>query len=440
MQNLSTSPKKLDLKQFTLFKKVGVLSLSNYLWKNRDFWEKQKNAFLKNIIKIPNIEYKGLEKRKIEERLIKLKDFLQQVKKESFVIKSAYIPKVREKTIAWEALGAVLNKDDILFSNLSKQLYGEPCGSVFNSAIFEVKEKLKKSIQIGSEEEKEAAKKSLDVFPENNNHQVFHNKLPDKFDIQEVRKYLQKEFSGIFEVTSCLKEKKYDAKEIADVFSAALVKMNIFDWKVAVRCSSRGAVSVDPADKKVYIPAQRVLRGNLLGSLLIHEIGTHLMRARNGTASPLLLLGRGLDHYETAEEGIATVREQAVRGELKDFEGLDGYLAVSLALGLDGQPRNFRELYDVMQPYLYWRFVKKGYRTALTKSKNWAWYRCLRVFLGTSGLTPGACYTKDIIYRAGNIKIWNLIKQNPESLKKFNIGKYDPTNQAHLEIIKKLVL
>ncbi len=431
---------KLDLEQFKEFKRIGVLSLSNYLWKNRDFWEKQKISFLKNNIKNPDVKYAGVKKEKINKKIVNLKVFLEKIEKDSPLLQAAYLPKIKEKIVAWEALAACLEGADEDFSAMSKKLFGVPEPQIFREAVGEVRKNIKKSITGGKGEENQSALEVAAVFPEVPDDLINSKNLPPAVDIKKVRHSLEEEFPGIFELIHNLKNEKYNAREIAKLFTIALKKISITDWDVEVRYNGRGAISVDVAEKKVFIPSQRVLRGNLLGSLLIHEVGTHLVRARNGSESPLLLLGRGLDHYETAEEGIATVREQAVRNKIEDFEGLDGYLAVSLALGMDGKPRNFRQLYEVIQPYLYWRFVKKGYQTALTKSKNWAWYRCLRVFLGTSGLTPGACYTKDIIYRAGNIKIWNLIKQNPESLKKFNIGKFDPTNQAHLKIIKNLGL
>ena len=48
--------------------------------------------------------------------------------------------------------------------------------------------------------------------------------------------------------------------------------------------------------------------------LIVHEIGTHVVRRENGKRSKLRLLGIGLDNYERGEEGIATMREQVLNG------------------------------------------------------------------------------------------------------------------------------
>jgi hypothetical protein len=62
----------------------------------------------------------------------------------------------------------------------------------------------------------------------------------------------------------------------------------------------------------------------------------------------------------------------------------------------------------------------------------------VRTFRGSDCKTAGACFTKDIIYREGNMGVWDLVKTNPEEMKQFNIGKYDPTNKRHMWVLAKL--
>ncbi len=85
-----------------------------------------------------------------------------------------------------------------------------------------------------------------------------------------------------------------------------------------------------------------------------------MSRRLNGERSKLQLLGLGLDRYEKGEEGIATMREGVLDNEMGDSVGMVSHLAISLAYGLDGVPRNFREVYEIMEKYLYLRALSSG--------------------------------------------------------------------------------
>lgn len=153
-----------------------------------------------------------------------------------------------------------------------------------------------------------------------------------------------------------------------------------------------------------------------------------------------MLLGLGLDRYEVGEEGIATLREQAIAGKVDDFAGLEGHLAISLARGLDGQPRNFRQVFASLEKYFIFKFLLDGKTLpdAKAQAQNSAWNRCVRTFRGTDCATAGGCFTKDIIYRQGNIGVWEVIRQTPAEMARFNLGKYDPANPRHLWILDRL--
>jgi len=81
---------------------------------------------------------------------------------------------------------------------------------------------------------------------------------------------------------------------------------------------------------------------------------------------------------------------------------------------------------------------KKDKATALASAQNEAYNDCVRIFHGTSCKNPGNCLTKDIVYREGNIGVWNVVKNNPEEIKRFSVGKYDPTNPRHIWILEQL--
>ena len=125
---------------------------------------------------------------------------------------------------------------------------------------------------------------------------------------------------------------------------------------------------------------------------------------------------------------------------MSDFAVLDRHLAISLAKGLDGKPRDFRQVYDIMRKYYLVDELAKGKATeaAQQEAADQAWIRSVRTFRGTDCKTPGAALTKDIIYREGNMGVWELICTKPEEMKRFSIGKYDPANNRHLWVLTEL--
>ena len=135
------------------------------------------------------------------------------------------------------------------------------------------------------------------------------------------------------------------------------------------------------------------------------------------------------------------MRDQTSIKKIDDFAGLDGHLAVSLAYGLDGKPRDFREVYTILERYKYYDNLKNkkmSKEQAREQAKEEAWDRVIRTFKGTDGKTKGACNTTTIIYREGNIETWNLISENNKTMLTFNIGKFDPSSDRHIMALMQL--
>jgi hypothetical protein len=67
-----------------------------------------------------------------------------------------------------------------------------------------------------------------------------------------------------------------------------------------------------------------------------------------------------------------------------------------------------------------------------------AWDVCVRIFRGTTGQTPGAICTKDIVYLEGNIGIWHLISDKPHIFESLFIGKFNPLLNRHVKSLQTL--
>ncbi len=262
--------------------------------------------------------------------------------------------------------------------------------------------------------------------------------LPSSEDIERAQTATKEEVADLVNIPS--KEGDFVGEEIRLVFDEALHKLKAEGWSVIIDTSSKASISVDQEHKAIKIPESKKLAYTKLVSLIAHEVGTHVARRLNGERSRLKLLGLGLDRYEQGEEGVATMREQVMDSTVKEFAGLEGHLAISLAQGLDGTPRNFREVYRILEKYFELRALLAGKKPeeAVVEAQANAWNRAVRTFRGTDCQTPGVCFTKDIIYREGNMAVWDVVKNNPNELIRFSIGKYDPSNERHLWILEQL--
>jgi hypothetical protein len=237
-------------------------------------------------------------------------------------------------------------------------------------------------------------------------------------------------------------------EEIVTRFEQGLEKYDLveYGWTVVVdETGERDKIAVSQAKKQVLLPCERVLQNNRsqaraltperINGLIEHEIGTHALRAKNGSESELKLLQTGLDRYDVGEEGLATFREQVEAGT-DDYAGFHGYFAAGLAKGLDAHDeRDFAGVFTVLTAYFE---VCEGEES--TKAKELAWARCLRTFRGTTGKVPGAIFTKDILYREGNIKIHEMYANGLLDDEKANIGKYDIANDRHRAVLTEIGL
>ena len=399
----------------------------------------QKHLFIEGEIENPQLDYPGIGLEKldsIENDLLDLKRNLL-LNEQNEVVKQAYRWRLNEKIAEVRLLRSVAIGDMKRFGRYSEFIYGKPSQDVFaytiNSVISDIK-------GLGSSTDQsisQLASELIKMLPEMDNPRI--SELPNQQTVDYASAQTNMELGGLYDMPA--EATKLDSEQIRDAFDTALEQMGDSGWNVVIDAkTSKTGVSVDQEGKQINIPQSRSVGNAKLASLIVHEIGTHVARRINGERSQLKLLGLGLDRYESGDEGVATMREQALSGKVDDFRGIDGLLAVGLALGIDGEPRNFRQVYEILEKYYLLKNLTKGkeFDEANEKAQTTAWNRCVRTFRGTDCKTPGVCFTKDIIYREGNIGVWDVIKNNPEEMLRFNIGKYDPANSRHLWILEQL--
>ena len=421
----STKPKKeaLDEIWYKRFEKFGAFQAYNYLDGNLDYRKQQKDQFLSRAIENPTLDYPKLENfdfEKTEQELLDLKkDVIQQEPNE--IVKQAYRWRINEKIAELRMLRATKNGDNHRFFRYSKFIYGKPEENVHNYTLLKIKDVVEKQLTNPDEDIRLAAERL--------NKELFSNKedLKSSVDIKSL---------DIKKSESVVNSPLLSSAEISHAFEAALEQYKLDGWSVVIEAGGATAVNVNQEKKSVIVPEKMTAYQKEMEPLIAHELGTHALRRESGERTRLHLLGLGLDRFLKGEEGVATYAEQKILGA-EDFAGLLGHLKTALAVGIDGKPRNFRQVFEILKDYSF-IISKKEKDKALKAAQDAAWTSCVRSFRGTSCQTPGACFTQDIVYREGNIGVWNVIKNNPDEEKRFSVGKYDPANPRHIWILEQL--
>jgi hypothetical protein len=427
----------LDKEWYRRFVEEGSFQAYEYFDGDKAFRDEEKRKFLAGETENPTLDYPKIDKVQLdgrEEALLALKkDVL--AREADPTVKQVYRWRINEKLAEVRLLRATADGDMERFVRYSKFVYGEPSKEIFAYTVNQIRGIAERKLKHESEDVRAVAERVLAQFEK----QEVDFEKPDSALVEAVNVQTRIETDHLATIEG-EDTHEFKAEEIVEVFDEALHSLEAEGWSVVIDTSSKTGISVDQENKAVKVPSTRTLDKKKLETLVAHEIGTHVARRVNGERSKLQLLGLGLDRYEVGEEGVATAREQSFDSEVDEFAGLDGHLAIALALGLDGKPRDFKGVYQVIEDISYLRNAKKGrsHDEVLSLSQKTAWDRSIRAFRGTDAKTKGVCFTKDIIYREGNIGVWEALKKNPEEMMRWSVGKYDPANERHLWVLNQL--
>jgi len=276
---------------------------------------------------------------------------------------------------------------------------------------------------------------------------------PDSTTIQRLLADSQERFAALAKVPVPAatvdapewREQRIHHDDVQRYFAAGVTALGVEGWDVVVdrRGGSRTTrnMSVNQERQQVVVPEGFALSPKRALALMVHEVGTHLARRVNGEASRLQLLGAGLDRYRPFEEGLAIAREGTLRGHVDGFDNPEAVLAIGLCRGMDGsEPRDFRGVFERMREYFYLGYVRKNFSAAeaAEHADSAAWVRCVRTFRGTDFKTPGVCATLDLAYLAGSRRFWKFAAAHPDRLQDLNLGKFDPTEERHVWLLREL--
>ncbi len=436
----ANSQEPLDQELYDWLTENASFQAYEYLNGSSDARDTERVNFINGTKSNPDLDYPDLDIDKLDELdgilTAKKRDIVANEDNE--IVMKAYRWKLNEKIAEVRLLKAAQTGDMRRFQRYSRFVYGEPSPEIFNYTIRKIYDKA--IINSGSEnpELRESATRLLErlTVPDEKGHAIDPPVENESFS--EFRTKTKALADALFDNNE-QNGSLLSAENVKTAFDIALERISADGWSSVISESTR-SVSTNQEEQKMLIPSDKEISVRRLAELIVHEIGTHVQRRVNGERSRLKLLGLGLDRYEIGEEGIATAREQALSSGVKDFSSLDGHLAIGLAVGIDGEPRDFRDVYEFLKNYFEMSNLESGVSAdeAGKKAEDKAWKRCVRTFRGTDCKTKGVCFTKDIIYREGNIGIWRVFNENSKEVLRFDVGKYDPANSRHLLILEQL--
>lgn len=440
----STNPESLilDEKWRKKFEKNG--NLKAHLWLDCENEKTEKPKFLSGASENPNLIYEKLDAvqlTKIETELLNLKKEVRAEEPDE-LIRQVYLWKIDEKIGEVKMLLASTRGEMTKFKHYSRFVFGEPDLQVFAHTVESLKNEITAAENSDNPELTRAAAELAKVLPPfvatvsseilipPPSHETFVN----------LRERVRKKFKKLL---ALVEEKSHNSTELSQVFDKGLTEIGASGWQSELD-PKRLVISIKAERDKILIPTEKNYAANRVPSLLIHEIGNHTQQIVNGRRSRLQLLGVGLDRDTSGFEGVATLTGNLATNpeKFKEYEKLDRHLAISLGAGLDGKPRNFREVFEVMQKYYFFKAIKAGKDPAAAEksANNQAWTSCVRTFRGSDCQTRGAVFTKDIAYAEGDISHWKILGQNPDLLEKIGVGRIDLANPRHRKILQKLNL
>jgi hypothetical protein len=442
----------LDEHLYERFKAIGSVLPSTYLAASQERAAEQKQQFLAGAVENPDFDFPRITLDDLLDKEQACLNFKKVCcpKKKNELLRKIYLWKINEKIAMIRMLICATRAKEHYsaskkwlrrFQKYSEYIYGKPSQEAFHAHLEQIYKNIEKAKISGRKELAEAAEELEWVLPLLRS-DLKRPELPKQNVIDLVQNSTRKEVERFIHLPE--KKPKYTSSDLIEIFQKAIAELRNQNWQVIEETSAKSSLSVDFETMSIRVPP--VIEKNLKSVVqaIIHKIGTHALRFKNGERSRLKLLGLELDRYTGGEEGVAKIREHAYHGEFENYFPSESHLAIALAYGLDGQKRNFRKVYEILFAYHYFQALRRDKKGVMTPEKavqfaqEKAWNRCMRTFIGTDCSTPGICFSKDIIYSKGSIAFWEALSKNTDEIRRLSIGKYDPSNPRHLWILEQI--
>lgn len=222
---------------------------------------------------------------------------------------------------------------------------------------------------------------------------------------------------------------------ILDRALAEILGTSIGDWRALVQPGAPN-VFIDYDQQAIIIPAHRHYQPAHLRTLIIHEIGVHVLRAVNGSRSPERLASYGLAGYGPTEEALGVLLGSATKHTYRQLNSLIPFAVINFA---DQSPApSFRTVFEFTKA-LYIAVDNPSDQALIAAEPRYArsaFSRVIRILrLGHADFIDRST-TK---YWRGQLLLSSYFEARGVTqsvLDEFFLGKYDCLNPAQLHLIK----
>jgi len=212
---------------------------------------------------------------------------------------------------------------------------------------------------------------------------------------------------SLIESNEKLRRKIFEFDELVPIFEKTFEVLGLDDWsvdksKAIISSGFRTLVKT----KRIVVDPDVKISAEKLRKTIIHEVATHALRGHNGFMTGYDVFGKpNLSGYLDDEEGLAIYNEEKY-GALKGFNlrRIAGFVyAVYL-----GREFSFRDTFNAIRGV----FPRKT-----------AFDIVYRVKRGISDTSRGGCYSKDLVYFRGFLKIRKKLLNNAVGYRNMYAGK-----------------
>jgi len=181
-------------------------------------------------------------------------------------------------------------------------------------------------------------------------------------------------------------DKSLTSEEILEMLHKAFEKYDFQDWTIKEK-DMPALAAVKHTKKVLFIKKDTLFSKEIIDRLIVHEIGTHLLRFKNGESQRFKILRRGLPGYMATEEGLAVINEE-IHGHLNK-RIMRNYVGRVVAIDIASRG-SFMDVYNELSKH----FIAEN-----------AFKLALRAKRGISDTSKPGGLTKDYLYLEGYFKV-----------------------------------
>ncbi|MGI6423397.1 MAG: tyrosine/phenylalanine carboxypeptidase domain-containing protein [Candidatus Dojkabacteria bacterium] len=353
MVNIFSRPKKTSMRLEEVTKQLSQLKIPlSYVFTPINL-KVEKEKFLQSDTYEPQFQYRVVKNH--NEEILKNLSSLKEISDVDPRISDFYIELIESKRDSSDLMHAVGNND--LVSELSYKKYGKPSAPLFRNAS-----------------------------------RVLRGKV-DSYKLVDRKRVKGEDLL------------KYD--EIKDAFLVVFKSFGLDDWSVAKSGNiAKGGAKVGIKRREVFLDPDIERTKFKLKKTLVHEVGTHVLRAVNGMNSGFEALSKPtLPSYLDVEEGLAAWNESEMG--LLTLRSLKEKAALLWAVYI-GESLTFRELYNSLLGIF---------------PKYTAFSITYRVKRGLGDTSYHGIFAKDVVYFRGFRRVKRRLERDKSLYEKLYAGK-----------------